>query len=98
MTGTSLRYKPIANEVENITQEVENCINEEIQIVLKNRYNDINADTTCIFDEVDQFSKQKEEKSKQEITNEIIKDIYVDFNEDVKIEIEKLKTRIQILT
>ena len=30
MTGGSLRYKLIENEIENITQEAEDCINEEI--------------------------------------------------------------------
>ena len=91
MTGGSLRYKPIENEIENITQEVEDCINEEIQVVLERRYNDTNANTTYIIDEVNELSNRDEEISKQEISNEIIKDIYVGFDEDVKIEIEKLK-------
>ena len=30
MTGGSLRYKIIEKKIENITQEVEDCINEEI--------------------------------------------------------------------
>ena len=30
MTGGSLRYKTIEKKIENITQEVEDCINEEI--------------------------------------------------------------------
>ena len=50
MTGGSLRYKPIENEIENITQEVEDCINEEIQVVLERRYNYKNANTTYIID------------------------------------------------
>ena len=91
MTGGSLRYKPIENEIENITQEVEDCINEEIQVVLERRYNDTNANTTYIIDEVNELSNRDEEISKQENSNEIIKDIYVGFDEDVKIEIEKLK-------
>ena len=91
MTGGSLRYKPIENEIENITQEVEDCINKEIQVVLERRYNDTNANTTYIIDEVNELSNRDEEISKQENSNEIIKDIYVGFDEDVKIEIEKLK-------
>ena len=91
MTGGSLRYKPIEKKIENITQEVENCINEEIQVVLERRYNDTNANTTYIIDEVNELSNRDEEISKQENSNEIIKDIYVGFDEDVKIEIEKLK-------
>ncbi len=91
MTGGSLIYKPIEKKIENITQEVEDCINEEIQVVLERRYNDTNANTTYIIDEVNELSNRDEEISKQEISNEIIKDIYVGFDEDVKIEIEKLK-------
>ena len=77
MTGGSLRYKPIENEIENITQEVEDCINEEIQVVLERRYNDTNANTTYIIDEVNELSNRDEEISKQENSNEIIKDIYI---------------------
>ena len=80
MTGGSLRYKPIENEIENITQEVEDCINEEIQVVLERRYNDTNANTTYIIDEVNELSNRDEEISKQENSNEIIKDIYVGFD------------------
>ena len=95
MTGGSLRYKIIENEIENITQEVEDCINEEIQVVLERRYNDTNANTTYIIDEVNELSNRDEEISKQENSNEIIKDIYVGFDEDVKIEIEKLQKSLQ---
>ena len=93
MTGCSCKYKVIENEIESITQEVENCINNEMKNILEKHYNDDNADTSYILEEANELTNQSEDISNQETSSEIIKDLYTDLNDNVKDEIENLKQK-----
>lgn len=90
MTNSGFRYKQAENKFDNISQEIELSINEEIKKVLEKRYNDKNADISYITDEVNELLEENNKTDKQEVSNLLMKELYLDFDNDVKNELEKL--------
>ena len=94
ITGSTLRYKPVDNKIEAISLEVEEEINKEINNVIEQHCKVENANiSTFVNDISNEFVCDNENQviSKQELSNSIIQDIYKNSNDDVKVELEKLK-------
>lgn len=94
ITGSTLRYKPVDAKIEAISQEVEEEINKEINNIIEQHCKVENANISTFVDNIsNEFINDSDNQvtNKQELSNSIIQNIYENTNDDVKVELEKLK-------